>query len=87
MERNRTARPRTSSSATCSSGDGTHSAVAEVLRFITPEMPFGRSMVAFMDGDVRLATKAWARSIAFFFAQPDLGALTTNNAAIVARDH
>ena len=44
-------------------------------------------MVAFMDGDVRLATKAWARIIAFFFAQPDLGALTTNNAAIVAGDH
>jgi glycosyltransferase Alg8 len=67
-------------------GDGKRSAMAEVLRFIAREMPSRRAVVVFMDGDVRLAPGALARSIPFFFAQPDLGALTTNNAAIVAGD-
>lgn len=67
-------------------GDGKRSAMAEVLRFIAREMPSRRSIVVFMDGDVQLAPKALARSIPFFFAQPDLGALTTNNAAIVSGD-
>jgi mannuronan synthase len=67
-------------------GDGKRSAMAEVLRFIARDMPSRRAVVVFMDGDVRLAPGALARSIPFFFAQPDLGALTTNNAAIVAGD-
>jgi glycosyltransferase Alg8 len=67
-------------------GDGKRSAMADVLRFIAREMPSRRAVVVFMDGDVQLAPGALARSIPFFFAQPDLGALTTNNAAVVAGD-
>jgi mannuronan synthase len=67
-------------------GDGKRSAMADVLRFIAREMPSQRSVVVLMDGDVQLARGALARSIPFFFAQPALGALTTNNSAIVAGD-
>jgi glycosyltransferase Alg8 len=65
-------------------GDGKRSAMADVLRFIAREMPSKRSVVVFMDGDVQLAPDALAKSVPFFFAQPDLGALTTNNSAIVS---
>jgi mannuronan synthase len=67
-------------------GDGKRSAMADVLRFIAREMPSRRSVVVFMDGDVQLAPDALAKSIPFFFAQPDLGALTTNNSAMVSGD-
>jgi glycosyltransferase Alg8 len=67
-------------------GDGKRSAMADVLRFIAREMPSKRSVVVFMDGDVQLAPRALARSIPFFFAQPDLGALSTNNLATVSGD-
>lgn len=43
-------------------------------------------MIVFMDGDIQLAPKALERTIPFFFAQPDLGALTTNNLAVVSGD-
>jgi mannuronan synthase len=67
-------------------GDGKRSAMADVLRFIAREMPSERAVVVFMDGDVQLAQGALAKSIPFFFAQPDLGALTTNNSAMVSGD-
>jgi mannuronan synthase len=67
-------------------GDGKRSAMADVLRFIAREMPSPRAVVVFMDGDVQLAPDALAKSIPFFFAQPDLGALTTNNSAMVSGD-
>jgi glycosyltransferase Alg8 len=67
-------------------GDGKRSAMADVLRFIAREMPSHRAVVAFVDGDVLLAPGTLARSIPFFFAQPDLGALTTNNVATVSGD-
>ncbi|MBZ9538645.1 glycosyltransferase [Modicisalibacter tunisiensis] len=64
-------------------GDGKRSAMAEVLRAISRRMPSHRSLLVSMDGDIRIEPGTLARSLSFFFAKDDLGALTTNNSAIV----
>lgn len=65
-------------------GDGKRSAMAEVLRAISRRMPTRRSLAVLMDGDVRMEPGTFPRTMPFFLARPDLGALTTNNSAIVS---
>ncbi|MGI9435003.1 MAG: glycosyltransferase [Geminicoccaceae bacterium] len=67
-------------------GDGKRSAMADVLRSIARDMPSRDSVIVFMDGDIQLEPRALERTIPFFFAERDLGALTTNNRAIVNGD-
>ncbi|MFQ3787748.1 glycosyltransferase [Halomonas sp. A29] len=64
-------------------GDGKRSAMAEVLRAISRRLPSPGSLLVSMDGDIRLEPGTLARSLSFFQAQDDLGALTTNNRAEV----
>jgi len=65
------------------SGEGKRPAMAEALRTIARRLPSPNSVVVFMDGDVRLEPGALRMTIPFFLADPDLGALTTNNSANV----
>lgn len=64
-------------------GDGKRSAMAEVLRAISRRMPAPGALLVSMDGDIRLEPGTLSRSLSFFGVQEDLGALTTNNSAIV----
>ncbi|MGP9767031.1 glycosyltransferase [Halomonas sp. AOP13-D3-9] len=64
-------------------GDGKRSAMAEVLRAISRCLPAPGSLLISMDGDIRLEPGTLSRSLSFFSAQDDLGALTTNNRAEV----
>jgi glycosyltransferase Alg8 len=64
-------------------GDGKRSAMAEVLRAISRRLPAPGSLLISMDGDIRLEPGTLSRSLSFFAAQDDLGALTTNNRAEV----
>jgi glycosyltransferase Alg8 len=64
-------------------GDGKRSAMAEVLRAISRCEPGPNDLVVFMDGDIRLPASTFRRSMPFFFFEHDLGAVTTNNKAIV----
>lgn len=64
-------------------GDGKRSAMAEVLRAISRRMPSHRSLLITMDGDIEIEPGTLPRSLSFFLAQDDLGALTTNNRSIV----
>jgi len=64
-------------------GDGKRSAMADVLRFISGDMPSRDSVIVFMDGDIQLEPGALRRTIPFFLAERDLAALTTNNRGIV----
>ncbi|SDO21343.1 glycosyltransferase Alg8 [Halomonas shengliensis] len=64
-------------------GDGKRSAMAEVLRAISRRMPTPGALLVSMDGDIRLEPGTLSRSLSFFGVQEDLGALTTNNSAIV----
>ncbi|HEY9549978.1 MAG TPA: glycosyltransferase, partial [Kiloniellaceae bacterium] len=65
-------------------GDGKRSAMAEVLRAIARCEPEADDLVVFMDGDIRLPASTFRRSLSFFLLEHDLGALTTNNRAVVA---
>ncbi len=65
------------------SGTGKRDAMAEALRSIARRLPSPNSVVVFMDGDVRLDPDAFTKTIPFFLADPELGALTTNNGAMV----
>lgn len=65
-------------------GDGKRSAMAEVLRAISRRMPSHRSLLVSMDGDIRIEPGTLSRSLSFFLSRDDLGALTTNNNAIVS---
>jgi len=65
------------------SGDGKRSAMAEVLRAIARCEPGPDDLVVFMDGDIRLPASTFRRSLPFFLLEDDLGALTTNNRAMV----
>ncbi|WP_404378819.1 glycosyltransferase [Caenispirillum salinarum] len=67
-------------------GDGKRSAMAEVLRAISRRMPSHRSLAVLMDGDVRIEEGTFARTMPFFLNDDGLGALTTNNSAIVDGD-
>lgn len=67
-------------------GDGKRSAMAEVLRAISRRMPTRRSLAILMDGDVRVEPGTFRRTLPFFLARDDIGALTTNNSAIVDGD-
>lgn len=67
-------------------GDGKRSAMAEVLRAISRCEPGPDDLVVFMDGDMRLPAPTFRRSMPFFFLEDDLGAVTTNNRAIVIGD-
>jgi glycosyltransferase Alg8 len=67
-------------------GDGKRSAMAEVLRAISRRMPTHRSLAVLMDGDVRIEPGTFERTMPFFLADRGLGALTTNNSAIVTGD-
>ena len=67
-------------------GDGKRSAMAEVLRAIARCEPGPDDLVVFMDGDIRLPAPTFRRSMPFFYLEDDLGALTTNNRAIVIGD-
>ncbi|HSH49697.1 MAG TPA: glycosyltransferase [Halomonas sp.] len=64
-------------------GDGKRSAMGDALRAISRRLPSPRAQVVLMDGDVQLEPGTLPRSLAFFAADPELGALTTNNQAIV----
>jgi len=64
-------------------GDGKRSAMAEVLRAISRRLPAPGALLVSMDGDIRLEPGTLERSLSFFQADPGLGALTTNNSAIV----
>ncbi|MDX5432768.1 MAG: glycosyltransferase family 2 protein [Halomonas sp.] len=64
-------------------GDGKRSAMAEVLRAISRRLPAPGALLISMDGDIRLEPGTLSRSLSFFQAQDDLGALTTNNRAEV----
>ncbi|WP_229359048.1 glycosyltransferase [Halomonas salipaludis] len=67
-------------------GDGKRSAMAEVLRAISRCSPAPDALLVSMDGDIRLEPGTLSRSLSFFALQDDLGALTTNNNAIVTGD-
>ncbi|SHE29230.1 glycosyltransferase Alg8 [Modicisalibacter ilicicola DSM 19980] len=64
-------------------GDGKRSAMAEVLRAISRRMPTHRSLLVSMDGDIQIEPGTLPRSLSFFLIDESLGALTTNNKAIV----
>lgn len=64
-------------------GDGKRSAMAEVLRAISRCMPTERSLLVSMDGDIRIEPGTLERSLSFFLSRGDLGAITTNNNAVV----
>lgn len=64
-------------------GDGKRSAMAEVLRAIARIGVGPDDLVVFMDGDIRLPASTFRRSMPFFFLEDDLGAVTTDNGAIV----
>ena len=64
-------------------GDGKRSAMAEALRAVARCEPDPEDLVVFMDGDIRLPASTFRRSMPFFFLEDDLGALTTNNRAVV----
>src|SRR3546814_8594660 len=57
--------------------------MAEVLRAIVRSEPGPDDLVVFMDGDIRLPASTFRRSMPFFLLEQDLGALTTNNRAVV----
>lgn len=67
-------------------GDGKRSAMAEVLRAISRRLPAPDALLISMDGDIHLEPGTLERSLSFFALQDDLGALTTNNTAIVTGD-
>lgn len=67
-------------------GDGKRSAMAEALRAISRRMPSHRSLMITMDGDIEIEPGTLSRSLSFFLSQPELGALTTNNRAMVDGD-
>lgn len=64
-------------------GDGKRSAMAEVLRAISRCAPAPGSLLISMDGDIRIEPNTLSRTLSFFISQDDLGALTTNNRAVV----
>ncbi|MFG6139118.1 MULTISPECIES: glycosyltransferase [Halomonas] len=64
-------------------GDGKRSAMAEVLRAISRRAPAPDALLVSMDGDILLEPETLERSLSFFRTNEDLGALTTNNSAIV----
>ncbi|WP_048306420.1 glycosyltransferase [Halomonas sp. PR-M31] len=64
-------------------GDGKRSAMAEVLRAISRRMPSHNSLLISMDGDIQIEPGTLSRSLSFFLLDQELGALTTNNRAIV----
>ncbi len=64
-------------------GDGKRSAMAEVLRAISRRAPAPDALLVSMDGDILLEPGTLSRSLSFFKTNEDLGALTTNNSAIV----
>ncbi|WP_447957931.1 glycosyltransferase [Vreelandella sp. EE7] len=64
-------------------GDGKRSAMAEVLRAISRCLPAPGSLLISMDGDILIEPDTLSRTLSFFLAQNDLGALTTNNRARV----
>jgi len=64
-------------------GDGKRSAMAEVLRAISRRAPAPGALLVSMDGDILLEPGTLDRSLGFFALRDDLGALTTNNSAIV----
>ncbi|WP_227370175.1 glycosyltransferase [Halomonas sp. M20] len=64
-------------------GDGKRSAMAEVLRAISRRMPSHNSLLISMDGDIEIEPGTLSRSLSFFLLDQGLGALTTNNRAIV----
>jgi glycosyltransferase Alg8 len=64
-------------------GDGKRSAMAEILRAIARIGVGPDDLVVFMDGDIRLPASTFRRSMPFFFLEDDLGALTTDNGALV----
>ena len=67
-------------------GDGKRSAMAEALRTIARELPSPESIVVLMDGDIYLPQETFERSFSFFAADPELGALTTDNRGTVRGD-
>ncbi|USZ48751.1 glycosyltransferase [Halomonas sp. DN3] len=64
-------------------GDGKRTAMADVLRAISRRQPRPGALVISMDGDIKLEPGTLIRSLPFFELQGDLGAITTNNSAIV----
>ena len=68
------------------SGAGKRAAMAEVLRAIARRMPGPKSVLALLDGDVQLTPGALRRTVPFLLIRPELGAVTTDNRAIVRGD-
>lgn len=67
-------------------GDGKRSAMGMALRCLARrELPRG-SVTMLLDGDVVIEKGALEKCLPFFLADPALGALTTNNAAVTEGD-
>ncbi|MCB2117477.1 MAG: glycosyltransferase [Rhodobacteraceae bacterium] len=64
-------------------GTGKRTAMGEALRIVSRRCPPGNSALVLMDGDILLEEGALTRSLAIMSADPRLGAVTTNNDAIV----
>ena len=64
-------------------GDGKRSAMADALRSIARDLPSRDSVLVMMDGDILLPDSVFEKSMGFFALEPDLGALTTDNRAVV----
>src|SRR3546814_12255287 len=67
----------------CWVGGGSRSSMAWVLRAIGVTEPVPDDLVLFMVGAIRLPASTFRRSMPFFLLEQDIGALTTNNRAVV----
>ncbi len=64
-------------------GTGKRDAMAEALRAIVRRRPRPDDVVLLMDGDTYVKRGTFHKAVGFFRTMPDLGALTTDNYAIV----
>lgn len=67
-------------------GDGKRSALAMALRCIAQKLPPANALTVFLDGDIVLEPDALRKSVPFFQADPALGAITSNNDAVLNTD-
>jgi glycosyltransferase Alg8 len=65
-------------------GIGKRDAMAEILRAIARRSPAPGSVILFMDGDTLLTPGTLGKCLPFFRLRPELGALTTDERAIVS---
>ncbi len=68
-------------------GTGKRAAMGEALRIVSRRTPSENTAVLLMDGDIILEESALSQSLNILSADEKLGALTTNNDAIVEGDY